>query len=553
MYREFNVNFHLGLRQFGSPRYFEDGECSVVQDCYVDNIGNIFSRKFKNKITTFSHNIKTLFFYNYINSLVVHLVNGDFRDLNNVSISQNFGGDRLSCVEYNNILHMVNGNIKKRYDGTNVQDIGNDHPTTAPTASTDGAGNLDGNYYWKYTYVDSNGKESNYSPASTVLAASSNKVQVAVTASSDSKVSSISLYRLGGTLAQWFLVSSGNANTTGNIEDNVADSDLSTIGDAENNDPPSFGLRFLIEHYNRIIGAKTVAYPNSVEYTVQYEPEYWGDDLSQQYLISNQDDCTGLLSWGRYVIFCKINRKYVLEGENPEFWHLRKSDAFTGNISPAALSFYNYPITLSYFGLHLFDGNNDVSFSEKIRDFFKTYKSYLGDSIGCVFDDKYFLSLPDADVVLIYDFSTKLFYTYNIKATDIYYDYKNTLLYIGDSNNNLCTLENDNNLNNYDSLNFRIKSKMYSLNNKLNEYGQLRLLIVNINTNGQNVSLKIYIDEVLKQTMTLNTSSMTRLRESCDAVLKGKYAEFEFECLNATRQIEIQPPILVNPDESQLS
>jgi hypothetical protein len=549
MYREFFVTFNKGLRAKGSPRYYEDGECSIVQDCYVDDIGNIFTRKFMNLHKNFDYEIKTIFFYNYINRIVVHLINGDFKDLNAVDISTTFGPFRLSCVEYDDILYMVNSIVNKRYDGTNVHNIGNTAPATAATGAVGAAGNLNGDYYWKYTYVDNNGKESNYSPASAVVAAANEKVNVTVTASSDSKIASINLYRLGGTLTQWYQVSTGNANTTGAIEDNVADSDLSVLGIAEINDPPETGLSFLTEHYERLVGAKSRTYPNSISFTVPYEPEYWGETLSQQYLISNKDECTGLLSWGRYIIFCKRKHKYVLEGENPYIWHKRKSDAFYGNIAPAALAFYNFPITLSKFGLHVFDGNNDLPFTDLIEDFFSEHRDYLEEAIGCVFNDRYYLSIPSQSVVLVYDFSLQVFYTYNIKLTEMYYDYKNALLYAGDGSNNLVTLENDENVDNFDSINFKVKSQAYKLNDRDNDYGKLRRIIVCIDTNSQDINLNIYIDEELVQTIILNTSEMTRLRYSTYSHLKGRYAEFEFEATGLRKEVEIQSPLIINPLE----
>jgi hypothetical protein len=683
MYKTFLVNFNKGLRQKGSPRFFKDGECSIVQDVYLDEDGNVYSRKFINLIREYSYQIKTIFPYK--NNYIISLNNGDLYK-NDILIDSSLGGNKFSCVEYNDILYLVNSKFKKRYDNTNLHNIGNVKPSTVPTCSvsnleltdcntvfTAGAnvissvdehdyqvnpddttdiksakfvidalfttgvigyyditsidissythvglwikanadikagvlellldntsgcvspletidipvlninewqwvvlelddpslltavisvglnansdpgvvdvhldriiamnsGNLDGAYYYKYTYVDSNGKESRPSSASVVINPKDEIVSVGVVASSVSKVSYINLYRLGGTLTDWYYVTQV-ANTTQTITDDNADSDLTTLFDADNNDPPESGLSFIVEHYERLIGAKTTDYLNSVQYTVEYEPEYWGNALNQQYLISNKDECTGLMSWGRYIIFCKKDKIFVLEGSDPTTWHKRKSDSSYGNIAPWALTFYKVPIFVSN-GLYFFNGNNEQVFSNKIKDFFKDKE--LKNSISGIYDDKLYLSLPDIDTVLIYDFILKIFYTYDLKLSEIYKNYAG-------NDTDLVLIEQDINRNDYDTINFKIKSKAYALNDIPNEIGSIRNLIIPIDTKNDNITLNIYIDKDLKQSLSFSTDSMTRKRISTGSILKGRYVEFEF-IYTGKKQIKIEPPIIVNPD-----
>ena len=677
MYKNFLVNFHKGLRQKGSPRFFDDGECSVAQDCYFDEVGNIFSRKFINTVREYDYAIKTIAPYN--GDLIVALSDGSLYNGSAAIVSSGMGANKLSNVVYNDVLYLG----AKRYDGTNLHDTGNAAPATAPTPAATNAdvsdcnsawtasanvtasldehdykenlksvklaivvgfatgviaydditsidlssythiglwvkanqnvnsgvlelvldntaacaspletidlpalsinswkwcvlelsdpslltaiisvglnansdpgivtvrldriiamteGELDGEYYYKYTYVDSNGKESGASAVSAAVNPKEEPVGIGVTASAVSKVSYINLYRLGGTLTDWYYVTQV-ANTTQTIADDNADNDLSTLFDASDNDAMPAGLTYLTEHYERIIGAKTTAYLNSVLYTVGYEPEYWGEDLNQQYLISNKDACTGLLSWGRYVIFCKSDKIFVLEGSEPSSWHKRKSDSSYGNLAPWALTFYKVPIFINYFGLYFFNGNNEFNFSEIIKDFFIENKSYLSAAISCIYDDKLYLTINDK--VLVFDFILKIFYTYDLTLTEM--RYSDGVIYAGNGTN-LVKLEQN---TGSDTVNMQIKSKAYPLHDVPNNIGSLKNIIVNIDTKSKDVSLKTYIDEVLFQTMTLNTSSMTRLRKSFNSNAKGKHVEFEF-VYSGTKQIEIQSPLVVNPIE----
>lgn len=690
MYKNFLVNFHKGLRKNGSPRIFEDGECSAVQDCYIDEIGNVFSRKHINTIKEFDYTIKTIFPYSNINDLVVSLWDGSFYARSSL-VSSAIGSNKLSIVEYNNILYFNT----QRYDGTNLHDSGNIAPSAAPTVSVgnleitdcssawtaatsvtasvdehdyvtnpdDSAdisscklviadafttgnigtravssmdlssythiglwiksdaninagvlqlmldntaacaspletlnipaltinewtwvvldlvtpasltaiisvglkaasdpgeitvkldriiamteGYLDGEYYYKYTYLDSNGKESSASSASAAINAKEEQVSVVVNASSDSKVDYINLYRLGGTLTDWYYVAQV-ANTTQTIVDNASDDDLVTLFDADNNDAPPTGLCYLAEHYERLIGAKDTTYKNSINFTREYYPEYWGNALSQQYLISNKDECTGLLSWGRYVIFCKKNRIYVCEGSDPTTWHIRRADSVYGNIAPWAFKFYKAPIILNYSGLMFFDGNDVINFSDKIKDWFTDNKLALSTGIGAIFDDKYYLALQNG-VVLVYDFDLKIFYTYSMTLSELCYNYIDNKLYAGDASNNLVTLEENSNPEG-ESISFKIKSKAYPLHDIPGYPGNLRDFIITMHSYNQTVTLNVYIDEVLKDSISLSSEKLTRVRRGFGASLKGNFAEFEL-VYSGTKQIEIQSPIVINPNE----
>jgi hypothetical protein len=718
MYKEFSVNFHMGLRTEGSPRIFEDGQCSIAEDCYFDEIGNIYSRKFINIVKEFNSKVITLLSYNYLNELIIHLGDGSLRRIDGTILSSNLSSKKFTYVEYNDILYMVNGENLKQLESNILYNIGLEAPsvndssfvsdastetenyplskcdelwTIGPnsncelfeslgriTITNDGDyksnaydgsdvlsikidcssswwvgictpvvaywaydepknfslynkismwvkcdnnapeggvqlifsgtpdcstvktmfnlpaltadtwkevelninnpdiltsiysiginitvdpgnsvvvfvdniyayidGNLNGEYYYKYTYVDANGKESGASIASDAITVTDGIIGIDVVATNNVKVKNINLYRIGGTLTDWYLVAT-LSNETQTYVDNIPDTSLSILFNALYNDPPPNGLSYIVEHYERIVGAKTKYYPNALLYTEEYEPEHYGSALNQQYLLGNSSKCTGILKWGKYIIFFKNNLIYVIEGNDPTAWHRRRAISHYGNIAPFALGFYIVPVFLSFLGTYFFDGDKETYISEIIQSFFVQHKKYLPDAIGCIYDDKQYISIPGISKVLVYDFSLKIFYIYNIKLTELMYNYLDGKLYGGDGNNNLVTLEENNNINSYDSFDLDIKSKAYPLNDNPNEIGNLRCISVNINTKGQDASLKIYIDEVLKQTITINTNTMEKVDSSTYPYLKGRYVEFEFTC-SGDKQIEIAPPLLVNP------
>ena len=327
-------------------------------------------------------------------------------------------------------------------------------------------------------------------------------------------------------------------------EDNIADSALVDLIEAENNDPAPTNLHFLTEHYERLIGARTVDYPNGVYFTREYLPESWGDNLNYNYLLGSNDELTGIISWGRYVIIFKKHQIYVMEGENPTLWYRRRADSRKGNIAPYCLSFWKYPIFCSYDGLYHFDGNLDVELSDKIEPFFKTNKAQIPNAVGAVYDNKYYFGLNDK--TLVYDLTNQIFSIYNFGLNAIVYDQRDNVLY-GGSGKDLIEMEQDMN-DDSETISFQIKSKAVQLTETAEGTGTLRNFYVTIDTQGEDVTLNIYIDKTLKQAITLNTAREAKVRKSFSSTLKGQYAEFEF-VYSGTKQITIKPPLVINPEE----
>lgn len=847
-HKPFKVNFSLGLNDADSPKVLKDGECSIAQDCDFDTKGSLFSRKFKKILHKFASPPITIFPYS---NLVTHLKNGKIYDRATLINSNLYGSLPYSAVEYNGVAYLVNKLNQIRYNGQDIYNIGIPAPLLNPFIAEGAAGNLTGIYYYKYTFEDVYGLESNASPVSKALTVAAKQVTISIPSSSLDKVSFVKLYRIGGTLADYYLVdrisnatmaasvavtnvddddqgdnaydvwaddnfiylangtgglhtysidedgtltnvdsddqgdeargvwgdgnfiylanltgglhtysvdtagvlthidsddyyggdcnkawgdgkwvyvantrgggwavisyqvsaggaltskgvhgagaalgagldvyADGNfvylacgteglttfsinengsfafidnddqggtyygvwgdgnfiycacgadgiraysvdqtghltfidsddqgddargvwgdgnyiylANLTGGIEvysvdengtlthlanddqgdnaravfstddyvllandtggllsyyigypytDNIADTSLATLFDAENNDQPPNGLSYITEHYQRLIGGKTTNYPNSILYTKEYYPESWGDNLNQQYLLGGDDECTGLISWGRYVVFTKKHMAYIMEGTDPGSWHKRRADSRRGNIAPFALEFWKLPILVSYDGLFLFDGNLTTKFSQQVDNWFRSHKHQLTDACGVVMEDKYYLGVDDS--TLIFDFLNKRFSTYDFGLTALAYDHINHRL-LGGVGNDVVMLNYESPDRIYwnddaESVHFKVKSKAYSLSDDdmSGKKGKLKDYILQINTLGEDVTFNVYIDGDLKQTITLNTSSMEQVVRTFNDSLDGMYAEFELE-YEGTKRIQVDGSIIIN-------
>ena len=425
--------------------------------------------------------------------------------------------------------------------GGGLQDMGVTSPLVAPTLAESGTG-LTGTYYYKYTYIDENGKESQASAVKSIEVTDKG-ISVTVVASTQTKVVNIKIYRLVDTLykscSDYVL-----KNAAGAYVDTKADGDLTlTYHDGTHYVPPD--AYFLFEHYERLLALRTATYPNGIWFSEEYEPEYFGStSTGNQYLLGNNNALTGGLSWGRYVIVWKKNEIYVMEGTDPASWHRRRSNAQVGNIAPYAITFWRLPLFCHYTGLYSFDGEKEQKLSDKINAWFSDNKASLPDAVACVYNNKLYFSISTETLIL--DLLHERFYTWNFGLGAITYDEENDDLYGGYSKY-LVKLEQTTNTDS-ETVSFDIKSKKFALNDVEGLYGDLRNYELFINTESNDVSFLIYLDGSLAQTITLNTSSMERVIGSFQP-LKGKYVEFEFT-YSGTDQIEIQCPIMINPEEN---
>ncbi|GAG59158.1 unnamed protein product, partial [marine sediment metagenome] len=162
-------------------------------------------------------------------------------------------------------------------------------------------------------------------------------------------------------------------------------------------------------------------------------------------------------------------------------------------------------------------------------------------AVGRVFDNKYYFSTSDD--TLVFDLLYDRFYTLDFGLTALCYDHINNFLF-GGHDNDVVKLEQDINQDS-ESCNFQLKSKAYALSEIEGKLGEIQDYLIQINTEGQDVSFKIYVDETLKQTITLNTDSMERITGSF-GTWQGMYAEFELT-YSGTKRIQLDMPIIINP------
>lgn len=123
---------------------------------------------------------------------------GDEVYIDNVSITELLTADKDTYfADFYNHCYIVNGsNTMMKYNMTNVRTVGMTVPIAA-TGSATGSGDLTaGNYYFKVTYVDEDGYESNGGAASAAIVSSgSDTIVLVIPVSADAKVAKRYIYR----------------------------------------------------------------------------------------------------------------------------------------------------------------------------------------------------------------------------------------------------------------------------------------------------------------------------------------------------------------------
>lgn len=99
-------------------------------------------------------------------------------------------------------------------------------PGSTMLAAEDGAGNLNGAYKWKVTFVDKNGVESGGNATETTLTVTSKKVDLTVIPTGSTHIAYRKIYRTVAAGSVYKLVTTITDNSTTVYEDNIADGSL---------------------------------------------------------------------------------------------------------------------------------------------------------------------------------------------------------------------------------------------------------------------------------------------------------------------------------------
>jgi hypothetical protein len=137
----------------------------------------------------------------------------------------------------NDSTYAIGSAVKARKAGV-------DAPAASLTSAAGAGTGLTGNYYYKYTYVNADGYESNPSPASTVLNLSNKDAALSVIAVGGVTIASRKIYRTKAGGSVYYYVHTIADNTTTTYTDAAADGTLTELMLDNNNIPPNASIVF---------------------------------------------------------------------------------------------------------------------------------------------------------------------------------------------------------------------------------------------------------------------------------------------------------------------
>ena len=239
----------------------------------------------------------------------------------------------------NNLVFIVNGEDRIKYNGTTVQNFGIE-PPAAPVISATGVGVMDGTYEVALTYLNSvTGQESSRSPVSTITL-TLQQLRVVIPDAPDVQVDFVRIHiRKTSLNAFLFRVADGpGINTTheawvdnyGNVDLDLDDDELLQFiilsPDEDENDPPPEGILYLCWHLSRMFAADS----RTLYYSRVGLPESFDAEFTE---LVNPDDgqvITGLHSAGGILLIFKSRSIYGIFGDDPNSWYVRQIETDTG-------------------------------------------------------------------------------------------------------------------------------------------------------------------------------------------------------------------------------
>lgn len=326
-------------------------------------------------------------------------------------------GIRVCADQMESHIFFCNGGtIPYKYNGTDFTRHGVYPPSQVASFNSNGAGNPNGDYTYKFTYINSQSVEGNPSDASTTFTVASKQISITSipVAPQSYGVASRRIYRTvaGGTTYKLLTTISDNTTTT--YTDNTADGSLGANAPSDKGIPPIYSA--IIYHQNRLF---MIGNDNLVWYTDLNEPY---TVASTNFLTVGDQSTDFPKALGIYnnvlAIFCQRNIWLVyMPNTTPGNWQIIKSKSAYTSKSPFGLFPYNnklgFPAVQNdkFVGFGALSGDtveaDSVSLSvltagsdlrsQRIEpDMFDVVEAYVPNISSIVFKNKAYVSLTKA-------------------------------------------------------------------------------------------------------------------------------------------------------------
>ncbi len=327
-------------------------------------------------------------------------------------------GKETFFTDFYNHNYFVNGTDGVfKYNGTNVRTVNMTVPT-APTGSAEGSGSLTaGDYYYKITYVDEDGYESNGGTASEAITSSgSDTIVLTIPTSSDAKVVYRNIYRTTADGVVYYYEGQVADNTTTEYTSTTADTTicLNTVLHTDH-DAPSSTSHLITKRLSRLCIADGEKLYISQLSDCEYFPDTWYIQTG------NMQKIMGIMEQ-KYTLPVltddSLERLLYTDEDNFEF---ENSYSTQGCIASRSLAnCENLLVYLGFEGIYYFDGVDVKQLNDYLNKYIRDNinESYAYLSAGVYYDFKYILSYPKGESTvpnetIYYDFRYQTYGVYS--------------------------------------------------------------------------------------------------------------------------------------------
>ena len=329
------------------------------------------------------------------------------------------GSIRVGAAQMENHIFFGNGGVTPyKYNGTDFTRHGVIQATYPTSFNSNGAGNPNGDYRYKITYVNSASVEGNASTASTTFAVVSKQIELTSLpiAPKSHGVNSRKIYRTVTSGTSYFLLTTIADNTTTTYTDNTADAGLGAAEPSDKGEPPNYSV--IVYHKNRLF-MNDANNPQYVWYTDLNEPFTVGAASFEILGDGSVDFVRAIVVDGdNLVVFCDNNVWTIYMADtDPTTWLKVKARSSYSSKSPFGVFSYNNKVGFpavqnnKFVGIGAISGNSidpsatylsvatagsDLKSGKIETDMFDIQSGYVSNISSIVYNNKAYVTMTKA-------------------------------------------------------------------------------------------------------------------------------------------------------------
>jgi hypothetical protein len=366
-----------------------------------------------------------------------------------------------SAIKYNaynsaNLsIYALNGIDRKRIEDTTIYGWGIEAPTVAPTLETGASTGLTGAYNAKYSYCRKEGStvvvESNCSPEGTAVTLADGSLSISWTASSDSQVTHVRLYRTVANGSTYYHDQDLAIGTT-TLDSDTSDAGLGSEEETDHDLPP-LGSFLSGPNFN---GYCFMIHDNRLYFSKPKQPDYWPEAYYIE-VSPKQSPGQTIVWWNGQPYFLTKSEIYQIQGTGADSFFPFAMKAVTGAQGPnAACSIAGHGIFhIGTDGLYLYSGSDTKVTQARFEPIFR------GESVNDVpgakelttswligYQNKLYMGYTSAGAsfpknVIVYNLDTQrtTYYSYPFQIRCVALDETNSRLLAGGSDGYVYRLE----------------------------------------------------------------------------------------------------------------